>query len=55
MKILKFGGSSVGSVENIKRIIDIVKNEKKQGNDVILVCSAFKKITKNQRKSLDDI
>ena len=45
MKILKFGGSSVGSVENIKRIIDIVKNEKKQGNDVILVCSAFKKIT----------
>lgn len=45
MKILKFGGSSVGSVENIKRIIEIVKNEKKQDNEIILVCSAFKGIT----------
>lgn len=45
MKILKFGGTSVGSVENIRKIIEIIKKEKKQGNEVVLVCSAFTKIT----------
>lgn len=28
MKVLKFGGTSVGSNENIKRIIGIVRKEK---------------------------
>jgi aspartokinase/homoserine dehydrogenase 1 len=45
MKVLKFGGSSVGSVENIQRIIGIVQKEKEQGEDVVLVCSAFSKVT----------
>ena len=45
MKVLKFGGSSVGSVENIQRIIGIVQKEKDQGEDVVLVCSAFSKVT----------
>jgi len=45
MKVLKFGGSSVGSVENINRIIGIVRKEKEQGEDVVLVCSAFSKVT----------
>ena len=26
MKVLKFGGSSVGSAENIEKVIEIVKN-----------------------------
>ena len=39
MKILKFGGTSVGSIENIKRIIEIVRKEKEQGEEVVLVCS----------------
>lgn len=45
MKVLKFGGTSVGSIENIHRIIDIVRKEKKNGEDVLLVCSAFNTVT----------
>lgn len=45
MKILKFGGSSVGSIDNIKRIIEIVRHKKEQGEEVVLVCSAFSKVT----------
>ncbi len=45
MKVLKFGGSSVGSIENIHRIIGIVRSEIEQGNEVVLVCSAFSKVT----------
>jgi aspartokinase/homoserine dehydrogenase 1 len=45
MKVLKFGGTSVGSIENIRRIIEIVRREKEQQEDVVLVCSAFSKVT----------
>lgn len=45
MKILKFGGTSVGSNQNILRIIDIVRKEKEQDNEVVIVCSAFSKVT----------
>ncbi|MFM2283556.1 MAG: bifunctional protein: aspartokinase [Bacteroidota bacterium] len=45
MKVLKFGGSSVGSIENIHRIINIVRAEKAQDKEVVLVCSAFNKVT----------
>ncbi len=45
MKILKFGGSSVGSHENVRRIIEIVRDKKAQGEEVVLVCSAFSKVT----------
>ena len=42
MKVLKFGGSSVGSPETIKQVIDIVIN---QDDDIVVVVSAFKGIT----------
>ena len=45
MKVLKFGGTSVGSIENIKRIIEIVRKEKEEEEDIVLVCSAFSKVT----------
>lgn len=45
MKVFKFGGSSVGSVENINRIIGIIRKEKENGEEVALVCSAFSKVT----------
>lgn len=41
MKVLKFGGTSVGSPENIKKVIEIVKAEKK----LAVVVSAFSGIT----------
>ncbi len=42
MKVLKFGGTSVGSAANIKRVKDIVLNQK---DDVIVVVSALGGIT----------
>ena len=42
MKVLKFGGTSVGSAANIKRVKDIVL---KQNDDVIVVVSALGGIT----------
>lgn len=42
MKVLKFGGTSVGSAANIKRVKDIVLN---QDDDVIVVVSALGGIT----------
>ena len=42
MKVLKFGGTSVGSAENIKRVKEIVE---KQTDDVIVVVSALGGVT----------
>ncbi len=42
MKVLKFGGTSVGSAENIKKVKNIVQQEK---DDVIVVVSALGGIT----------
>ncbi len=42
MKVLKFGGTSVGSAENIKRVKEILKN---QDDDAIVVVSALGGIT----------
>ncbi|MGQ7871247.1 bifunctional aspartate kinase/homoserine dehydrogenase I [Sunxiuqinia sp. sy24] len=42
MKVLKFGGTSVGSAENIRRVKEIVKS---QQDDVIVVVSALGGIT----------
>ena len=44
MKVLKFGGSSVASSENIKKVIDIVKNSAIK-NNVAVVVSALGGIT----------
>lgn len=45
MKILKFGGTSVGSVESIRSVVEIVKQEKQQNNSIILVVSAMSGMT----------
>ena len=44
MKVLKFGGTSVGSSKNIKKIIDIISKNDQQSTQFIVV-SAFSKIT----------
>ncbi|MCB0646881.1 MAG: bifunctional aspartate kinase/homoserine dehydrogenase I [Saprospiraceae bacterium] len=45
MKVLKFGGSSVGSPESIKSIIEIVNDRIAKGEELVLVFSAFSKVT----------
>ena len=44
MKVLKFGGTSVGSAKNIQKVIEIVKNESLSEN-VSVVVSAIGGIT----------
>ncbi|MET2985008.1 bifunctional aspartate kinase/homoserine dehydrogenase I [Aureibaculum conchae] len=43
MKVLKFGGTSVGSSKNIKKIIEIIASNKDEKQ--IIVVSAFAKVT----------
>jgi len=45
MKVLKFGGTSVGSEEGIKSIIKIVAQEKENNNQLVVVVSAISKMT----------
>ena len=40
-KVLKFGGTSVGSIERIVYAAKIVKKEHSQGNEIIVVVSAM--------------
>lgn len=45
MKLLKFGGTSVGSAENIRKVIKIIKDYQEQKVAVAVVISAMKGIT----------
>ena len=45
MRILKFGGSSIGNPERIKNVVSIVNNSVAGGNAVSVVVSAFAGVT----------
>lgn len=45
MKVLKFGGSSVGKPERIKNIVEILKGYQQRGEKFTIVCSAFGGVT----------
>ncbi|MBD1393739.1 bifunctional aspartate kinase/homoserine dehydrogenase I [Mucilaginibacter glaciei] len=45
MKVLKFGGTSVGSVSSIKTLLEILKSEQNQGNSPVVVLSAMSGVT----------
>ena len=40
-KVLKFGGTSVGTVERIQHVANIIKKELSSGNKLIVVVSAM--------------
>ena len=40
-KVLKFGGTSVGTVERIQHVAKIIKKEQTAGNQVIAIVSAM--------------
>ncbi|MGF1669763.1 MAG: bifunctional aspartate kinase/homoserine dehydrogenase I [Balneolaceae bacterium] len=44
MRVLKFGGSSVGTPDAIRKVVQIVKKKKAEG-DVVVIVSAFQGIT----------
>ena len=39
--VLKFGGTSVGTIEKIKRVANIIKKRFSEGNEIIVVVSAM--------------
>jgi len=45
MKILKFGGTSVGSVESISKLLQIIENEQNQTGNPVIVLSAMSGVT----------
>ena len=45
MKVLKFGGSSVGKPESVKKVISIIENYYNSRTNVIVVSSAFQGVT----------
>ena len=45
MHILKFGGSSVGSVESIKQVIAIIEKHRENGDQIAVVLSAMGGVT----------
>lgn len=45
MKVLKFGGTSVGSADRILQVIDIIKNKKSNQEDIVVVLSAMGGVT----------
>lgn len=47
MKVLKFGGTSVGSREGINQILSIIKNQMTEDSHLLVVVSAFSGVTNN--------
>lgn len=45
MLVMKFGGTSVGSVQSIQRVIEIVEREHRRGEGVVVVTSAMSGVT----------
>ncbi len=45
MKVLKFGGSSVGDPEKISSVIDIISSSQKDNKNITIVLSAFQGVT----------
>ena len=54
-KVLKFGGTSVGTTERIRHVANIVKKEHSEGNKVIVVVSAMAGKTNELIKLSEDI
>ena len=43
--VVKFGGSSVGTIEKIKKVANIIKKRFSEGNEIIVVVSAMSGVT----------
>ena len=51
--ILKFGGTSVGTIEKIKKVANIIKNRFSEGNEIIVVVSAMSGATDELKAKSD--
>ena len=53
--VLKFGGTSVGTIKKIKKVAEIIKNYKKKKYNVIVVSSAMSGVTNDLVKKSKEI
>ena len=53
--ILKFGGTSVGSIKKIKNVANIIKKRIGEGNEIIVVVSAMSGVTDELKFKSDKI
>ena len=53
--VLKFGGTSVGTIKKIKKVAEIIKNYKKKKYKVVVVSSAMSGVTNELIKKSKDI
>ena len=54
-KVLKFGGTSVGSIDRIKHVAEIIKKERQNENKIIVIVSAMSGKTNELLKMSKDI
>ena len=52
--VLKFGGTSVGSIEKIKNVANIIKKRHSEGNEIIVIVSAMSGTT-NELKNKSNL
>ncbi len=50
--VLKFGGTSVGSIERIKKVTKIISSFKKRRYNVVVISSAMSGVTNDLVKNL---
>ena len=53
--ILKFGGTSVGTIEKIKKVANIIKKRFSEGNEIIVVVSAMSGVTNDLKEKSNSI
>ncbi len=53
-KILKFGGTSMGSTDSLKNVVSIIQKNKEQDIEQVVVCSAMSQVT-NQLLAAGDM
>jgi len=51
--VLKFGGTSVGTIEKIKKVANIIKKRLSEGNEIIVVVSAMSGVTDELKAKSD--
>ena len=53
--VLKFGGTSVGSIEKIQKVANIIKKRHEEGNEIIVIVSAMFGVTNDLKKKSNSI
>jgi len=48
--VLKFGGTSVGSLEKIQKVANVIKKRYEKGNEIIVIVSAMFGVTDDLKK-----